>query len=664
MEMGVLQDMVVIFALSTFVNLVFNKIKIPAIIGYLITGIIAGPHLLGLIHSPEDVELMAEIGIILLMFTIGLEFSLNHLMKIRHTVFFGGFVQLALTAVITMFLSRFYSLNWASSIFIGFLVALSSTAVVFKVLQEKSELTSNTGRTIVGILIFQDIIVVPLMLFTPLLSGESPNLSHELFLLALKALFIIAFIYAGNKWIIPKLLRAVAMTRSQELFMMCTILILLSVALLTYEMGMSLALGAFIAGLMLSESEYSHNAFSDLMPFKDVFTSFFFVSIGMLLNLNFVVENPILIIGTVLLVIFIKASVAGFTGFILGHPFPETLVIGFSLAQVGEFSFILAGIGLKANVVSDFYYQMFLAVAIISMALSPLMIKVSRPLAKLSGGLPLPKFLVDGLAPVKEVEISGMENHIVLIGKDSRVINLARMIKKMNLRFVSVIFDPVIAKKQIDKGDMAIYGDAVDQPTLRKASVQSAALVVVSVGDLIGAMAIVEKVRHLNPHTYILVRTKHVTDIEEIYRLGANQVIPEEFETAIDFFERILAKYLVPRIEIETAVARIRERNYGVFGEDKPGNRFSILHDIPNIEISAFTVEKDSAMAGKNLSESELRNRYGITVLAIKRGENIFEHPDPSMIIEPDDVAYVLGKPEAMAIATPAFLSANLTTTN
>ena len=659
MEPGILRDIVIIFALSIFVNLIFNRIKIPVIIGYLITGIIAGPNLLGLIQSPDDVERMSEIGVILLMFTIGLEFSLNHLLKIRRIVFFGGFVQFFLTALMAMFLGRFYSMPWSGAIFVGFLTSLSSTAVVLKILQEKSAVTSNTGRTTLGILIFQDIVVVPLMLFTPLLGGGKADIPMELLLLFIKTAGVVLFIYAGNRWLIPKLLHAVAMTRSQELFMTTIILILLSVALLTYSIGMSLALGAFIAGLMISESEYSHNAFSDLLPFKDVFTSFFFVSVGMLLNLHFIADHPLLVLATIAAVILIKIIVAGFAGFILGHTFSETVVVGLSLAQVGEFSFILAGIGMANNLLDDYFYQLFLAVAVISMALTPFLIKATGPLVSVAGRLPLPAFLVNGLYPVREIEISETENHIVLIGKDSRVINLAAMLRHMGLTFISIIFDPSLAKKQIDKGFTAIYGDSVDIPTLKKAYVQNAALIVVSVGDLIGAMAIVEKTRLLNHHAYILVRSKHVTDIEELYKLGASQVIPEEFETAIDFFERILAKYLVPRTEIESAVALIRDHNYGVFRQDKPDNRFSILNDIPDIEISAFTVEKDSRISGINLIEANMRNMYGVTVLAVKRGSEVIEHPSPSMSFAPGDIAYILGKPEALSSAGTLFTSSS-----
>jgi len=346
MELGVLKDIVIIFALSTFVNFIFTRIRVPAIIGYLLTGVIAGPYLLRLISSPENVEVMAEIGVILLMFTIGLEFSLNHLLNIRKLVFLGGFMQLLLTATVTMLAARVFHFEWTEAIFVGFLTALSSTAVVLKLLQERSELTTHYGKTIVGILIFQDIILIPLLLFTPKLGGATADVGHDLLMLMVKTAGIMIFIWAGTRWLMPRLLRLIAMTRSQELFLMSLLLICLAVAMLTHQLGMSLAFGAFLAGLMISDTEYSHSAFGNLIPFKDVFTSFFFVSIGMLLDLGFVADHPWLVIGAVLLVIFIKAFVAGMTAFALGHNFSGTVVVGLSLAQVGEFSFILAGLGL------------------------------------------------------------------------------------------------------------------------------------------------------------------------------------------------------------------------------------------------------------------------------------------------------------------------------
>jgi len=651
MEPGVLKDIVIIFALSTFVNFIFTRIRVPAIIGYLITGIIAGPYLLKLISSPENVEVMAEIGVILLMFTIGLEFSLNHLLNIRKVVFLGGFMQLLLTATMAMLAARVFHFEWTESLFVGFLTALSSTAVVMKLLQERSELTTHYGKTIVGILIFQDIILIPLLLFTPMLGGATADVGHDLLILMLKTSGIMFFIWVGTKWLMPWLLHLIAMTRSQELFLMSLLLICLAVAMLTHQLGMSLAFGAFLAGLMISDTEYSHSAFGNLIPFKDVFTSFFFVSIGMLLDLGFVAEHPWLVIGTVLLVIVLKAFVAGMTAFSLGHTFFGTVVVGLSLAQVGEFSFILAGLGLMHNIITPYHYQLFLAVAITSMALSPLMIQISRPLANLMLRLPLPPRIVNGLFPLKQVEIPEISNHTVLIGKDSRAINLASMIKTMGLPFTSIVFDPDLARREMEKGNLTVFGDATFEPVLREAFAHTAELIVISVGNLITALSIVEHIRKMNKHAHIIVRTRHVTDIEELYKLGASQVIPEEFETAIDFFERILGKYLIPRMDIERAIARTREDNYGIFRDRTKVGGYSLLKDIPDIEIAAARVGEESVFSGKTIAQTAMRKTAGVTIVAINHDGRISANPEPSSVIYGNDIVYLLGKPEMIALA-------------
>jgi len=655
MDSEILKDIVIIFALSTFVNFLFTKIRVPTLVGYLITGIVAGPFLLGIINGPHEIDIMAEIGVVILMFTIGMEFSLKHLLKIRRVVFLGGFIQLFMTAIVTMVLARTYNMDWKGAIFIGFLTALSSTAVVLKILQDRSEVTSNYGRTVVGILIFQDIIIVPMMLFTPFLKGETANFGMDLFALIIKAAVIIGFVYAGNKWIIPKLLHRIAMTRNQELFLMSILLICSSVALFTSELGITLAFGAFLAGLMVSESEYSDNAFSNLIPFRDTFTSFFFVSIGMLLDLHFVFQNIGLILLTVLLVIGVKFIIAGFTAFLMGHTLRGTVLVGIALSQVGEFSFILAKMGVSYEILTDFYYQLFLAVAIITMSVSPLLIQMGNPLANLLFKLPLPRFLVNGLYPLQQIDIPELSNHLVLIGKDSRAINLSVMAKYNNIPYISIVFDPAIVRKRQEKGESIIYGNAVNESILQKAYVNTAKIVLISVGDLITAMAITDKVRHMNKHALILVRTKHIEDIEELYRLGASQVIPEEFETAIDLFERILSNYLVPQNEINSTIARIRDDQYGIFYEKKESEKYSVLKEIPNIEIVAYRVGERSILKGKTLAESELRKRYGITLVALKREDELFDHPNSTTLLQKGDIAYILGKPEQIANATILF---------
>jgi len=655
MALAVLKNIVIIFALSTFVNYLFTKIKVPTILGYLLTGIIVGPSLLGIISSPDEIELMAEIGVVMLLFTIGIEFSLNHLLKIRKIVFLGGFLQLLFTVVVTLFIARGYDIDWTGALFIGFLTALSSTAVVLKILQERSELTSNYGRTVLGILIFQDLLLVPLLLITPILGGQASLGGQQLLILLLKVLFIIGFIYAGNRWLMPRFLRAVAMTKNQELFLMSILLICLSVALLTSELGMSLAFGAFLAGLMISESEYSHNAFGHLIPFKDTFASFFFVSIGILLNLNFVFDHPWLVFLTALLLICSKALLAGSTAFLLGHTFRGVVMVGIALSQVGEFSFILAKLGLDYKILTTFHYQLFIAVAVISMSFTPLLMQISKPMANLLLKLPLPKKLVDGIFPLPQIDIPEFKNHMVFIGKDSRALNLSVMAKNLDLPYISIVFDPASVRKRQLKGERVVYGDAVNDPILQKAHTDKADIVVISIGNLITSMAVIEKVRSMNPHAYIIIRTKKVEDIEELYNIGANQVIPEEFETSLELFDRVLSKLLIPRREINSVIARIRDDNYGIFLEKETKTDLSVLKDYANIEITAVKVDDHSPVIGKSLHEMQFRRTFGVTLVALLRKRVLIDNPDQETIFQKDDIVYMMGRSEQIANATELF---------
>jgi CPA2 family monovalent cation:H+ antiporter-2 len=556
-----------------------------------------------------------------------------------------------------MLIVQTFDLDWNVALFIGLITALSSTAVVFKLLQDRSELTSNYGRTVLGILIFQDIVLVPLLLFVPLMVGDMPDFPWQIFMLALKALLIIGLVYAGNKWLMPRILRLIAHTKSQELFFMSILLVCLSVALLTAEFGMSLAFGAFLAGLMISESEYSHNVFGNIIPFKDTFTSFFFVSIGMLLNLDFVLENYLLVIATVVTIILLKMIVGMFCAFVLGHTLKGTILVGIALSQVGEFSFILAEIGLDYEIISSFYFQLFLATAIISMAISPFLIKVASQFADAVLKFPLPEFLVEGLFPLKQISVPNLKNHLVLIGKDSRALNLSTMAKHIKIPYISIVFDPAIARERQKKGETVIYGDAVNEPILYKAHVDHAKIVIISIGDMIPAMSVTEKVRRINKHAIILVRTKHVHDIEELYKLGADQVIPEEFETTINLFERVLRKYLLPRKEINQAIEKIRLDNYGIFRDKHAEIDFTFPRDMPNLDISAISIQSDSSLVKKSISELNFRKVYGVTVVAIKRQEKIIEHPDPDEVFRKDDIAYVLGKSDQVANVLDIFLT-------
>lgn len=659
MELSILKDIVIIFALSTVVNLIFTRFKIPTVVGYLLTGIIAGPHLLSLVSEGHKIELIAEIGVVLLLFTIGMEFSLQHLLRIRKRAFVGGFLQVSVTAGAFLIASRVFGMNWQGGIFIGFLASLSSSAIVLKILQERSELTSNYGRTVLGILIFQDLLLAPLLLFTNLLADNSMDLQKELLALTLKVIIIIGLVYAGNRWLLPKLLHLIALTKNQELFMMSIFLICFAIALLTSKFGMSLAFGAFLAGLMISESEYSYNAFGNFQPIKDVFASFFFVSIGMLLDISFVIDNYQLVILSVILLLVIKTIIAGGTGFIMGHTLQGTVLIGLALSQVGEFSFVLAKIGFDKSILSDYYYHLFLAVAVITMALTPFLFYLSKPLVNSLLKLKLPKVVIEGLFPLKEIDIPDFKNHLVIIGKDASAIKLSKMVQLNNLQHISIIFDPSLAREKMNDGDTVVYGDAVNEPILRKAHVDTADIIVISIGSLIPSMAIIEKVRLINKNAFIIARGTLIENVEMLYKAGADQVLPEKLEIAIDLLNRILVKRLLPQKEVNRILTHIRNTSLGVFSEKDMINQPSLLDEFPNINISAVNVESGSQVENKSLLEIDLRKKTGATLLAIRRGSDIIEHPVPETVFQSNDIAYLLGNPEQINFASELLLRKN-----
>jgi monovalent cation:H+ antiporter-2, CPA2 family len=643
MDIEILKGIVIIFALSTFVNLIFTRIKVPTVVGYLLTGIIAGPHMLSLAGDRHVIEILSEIGVVLLLFTIGMEFSLQHLLKIRRIVFFGGFIQVSVTAGIFFLVSSIYQLEWQPAIFIGFLVALSSSALVMKLLQERSEITSNYGRTVLGILIFQDLLLVPLLLFTNLLADTSVDVSRQIVILTFKVIIIIGLVYAGNKWVLPRLLHLVALAKNQELFLMSIILICFGIALLTSQLGMSLAFGAFLAGLMISDSEYSHNVFGNFLPIKDIFASFFFVSIGMLLDLSFISQNIPLVFITVLLVIVLKMIIAGGTGFILGHTLQGTILIGLSLSQVGEFSFILAKLGFNYEILSDFYYQLFLAVAVITIAATPFLIKLSFPLYRMAIRLPLPDYLVNGLFPLKEIIIPSIKNHLVIIGKDASALKLSRMAKENGIRHVSLVFDPIIARQKMNEGDLTVYGDAINEPVLKKAHADTADIIVISIGSIVPSMIIIEKVRKLNSQAYIIVRTPLMQNIAQLYKGGADQVVPEKLEIAIDLLNRVLVERNLPQREINSILKKVRINSLGVFSDKDLINQSTIIDEFSDIKISQITVGRGSMAEGRSPLQIDLRKKTGVTLLAIKRGTDVLQHPPPDTKFIAGDIAYLLG---------------------
>lgn len=655
-----LNDLIIIFGLSIAILFIFHKLRIPVIVGFLLTGVVASPHGLGIISGIQAVENVAEIGIIFLLFTIGVEFSLKELLNIKKLVLIGGSLQVLLTLAFVFFIAGYFGFSRGEAVFMGFLISLSSTAIVLKLFQERAEIDTPQGKLSLGILIFQDIIVVAMILATPFLAGNG-EFEGSFLTMAAKGFAIILLVIISSQWLVPKLLYQIARTKSRELFLFSIFFICFSIALLTERLGLSLALGAFLAGLIISESEYSHQALGNIMPFRDIFMGLFFVSIGMLLDINFLLLKPVLIIIVALCVILLKAVITGFSITLLGYPLRTAIIVGLSLAQVGEFSFILSGFGINQGVLSGETYQLFLAVSILTMASTPLMINAAPGLAGYVLRLPVPKKLVSGLYPMPDsvTKKTRLKDHLIIIGFGLNGRNVARAASVAGIPYTVIEMNPETVRMEKSKGENIYYGDATSEPVLEAANIKHARVLVLTIADPVATRRIISVSRKLTPKLHIIARTRYVQEMESLYNLGANEVIPEEFETSVEIFSRVLKKYLIPRDEIEKFVSEVQADGYEMFRflnkELEPAKDFKL--ELPDIEIDTLKVKEKSAMAGKTLAEMNMRRKYGVTVLAIRNGLHTLPNPDGDETIHAGDTLIVLGLPDKISLLEGLFFN-------
>lgn len=651
MEIPLLKDIVIIFGVSILVLLVCHRIKVPTIVGFLLTGVLIGPHGLGFVKSVHDVEVLAEIGIVLLLFTIGIEFSLQKLWQVKKPVLVGGSLQVVVTLLAVFGLVSLAGPDPAEALFIGFLLALSSTAIVMRILQERAEVDSRHGRLVLAILIFQDLAIVPMIIFTPSLAGQTGGGVSSL-LLILKALGVVVLILFSATILVPRLLRQIVRTRSRELFLLSVVLICIAVAWLTSLAGLSLGLGAFLAGLVISESEYSHQALEGILPFKDVFNSFFFISIGMLLDVGFLFEKPLLLGALTAAVLVLKTIIAGAVTLPLGASLRTALLTGLSLGQVGEFSFILSKTGLEFGLIEQNLYQLFLSVSLVTMALTPFIIAVAPRVADAANRLPLPARLKTGAYPlnqgIEELEKRVLQDHVIIVGYGLNGRNLARAARTVGILYTIVEANPDTVRNERAKGEPIHYGDATHEAVLQQAHIESARILVIAISDPTATARVTQLARRLNPFVHVIVRTRFVGEIKSLYEAGANEVIPEEFETSIEIFTLVLAKYLVPRDEIELIVNQVRSENYRMFRSlSQTGASLEDLKPhLADIGIHSLHLAESTPAIGKTLGELNLRKNYGVTVLAIRREGQILPNPGTNTKICSNDLLFILGSPE------------------
>jgi len=646
-----MNDILIIVGLSAVVLYICHRLKVPVIVGYLVTGVTAGPYGLALIREIEAVKVLAEVGVVSLLFTIGLEFSFRNLLKVRRSVLLGGSLQVGLTILAAAGLSLGFDFSPGKSLFIGFLASLSSTAIVVKVLQERAEVETPHGGSALGILIFQDIIVVPMMILTPLLAGQSRIGETSLAAFLLRGIAIVLLILLGARWVIPRFLYRITETRSRELFLLGVVLLCLTVAWLTHSAGLSLALGAFLAGLILSESDYSHQALGSILPFRDVFSGFFFVSIGMLLDIQFLLREPGLIILIAAAVLFAKAVIAGSAAAFTGIPLRLAVLVGISLSQVGEFSFILSEAGVRHGLLGGDLYQIFLAVSIFTMAATPFMIAAAPRLAEAVQRLPLSARLKRGSHPAPQTRRLKEKNHLIIIGYGVNGRNLARAARAGGIAYAVIEMNPAVVREERAKGEPVYYGDATQEAVLDHVNIREARSAVIVINDAAATRRITGLVRRLNRRIYLLVRTRFLQEIAPLKELGADEVIPEEFETSVEIFSRVLAKYLLPREEIEKFVSDVRADGYEMFRNlsREATSCTDLKLCLPDVEMTSVRIGEGSPLAGRTLGETEMRKKYGVTLLALRRGDETVSNPGVDMRFKAGDLLFLVGQPQRIS---------------
>jgi len=650
MNFPLIQDILIILAFSVLVVFLLQRLHLPSILGFLITGIIIGPSGLGLISAVHEVELIAEIGVILLLFVIGMELSLKELASLRKTVLVGGLLQVGLSIGIAAAFSRIVGFSWNESVFLGFLLALSSTAIVLKILQDRNEISAPHGRNALGITIFQDIIVIPMILVTPILAGETSNVTYALLELLGKSLLIILITLVSARYIVPYLLHLVAKTNSKELFLLTTLMICFAVTGITAETGLSLALGAFLAGLIISESRYSHQATSLILPFKELFTSFFFISIGMLLNLAFFMNHAGLVLLIALGVFVLKGTIGTFAAAVLRYPPRTALLTGLAIFQIGEFAFILSRVGVENGLLSQQMNQYFLSVSIITMLLTPFVMMFSEKLAAVLIPQPIQKkwgmYLARGKKPPRQ-EQSRVENHLIIIGYGLNGHNVAQAAKYIQIPYVILEMNAETVRQEKAKGEHILFGDASQLHMLETARLNKARVVVIAISDPTATKYIVSNIRNICQSVYVIVRTRYINETEELLSLGADEVIPEEFETSLTIFSRVLQNFLVPVDEIEKLVRSIRSDNYNLLQAQPKMPKMIKPTPIPNFKVTCVRLEADGGkLTGKTIQQANIRKNYGVNILAINRNDRMIYPISPENKLQQNDLIYVSGNPE------------------
>ncbi|MCU7811120.1 MAG: monovalent cation:proton antiporter-2 (CPA2) family protein [Candidatus Thiodiazotropha sp. (ex Notomyrtea botanica)] len=647
MNIHTLQIILLLLGVAVITVTLFRRLHLPPILGYLIVGILVGPFGTGMVASTEDTRFLAEFGVVFLLFTIGLEFSLPQMIAMKGSVFGLGGSQVLITSIIIAIGAWLLGLSPQAAVISGAILALSSTAIVIKQLSEQVELNAEHGRLGVSILLFQDLAVIPLLVVIPILAGDSGSgMFWPLIQAVVKAALVFAAIMAVGHWLLRPLFHEIARARSAELFTLTVLLVSLAAAWLTHEAGLSLALGAFLAGMMLGETEYRHQIEADIRPFQDVFLGLFFVTVGMRVDL--VSLLPILhwvILLSVILILF-KASVILILARLSGRSIATAFRSGLLLAQGGEFGFVLLDLSLGSGLLPGEPGQLLFAAIIISMAASPFLIRYNGKLAQTFCTLRSGSSGTGEIGEIQE-ESKDLEKHVILCGYGRIGQNIGRLLDREGFQYIALDLDPGVIREAHEAGEPVHFGDAVRQEILQAAGLQRASAVVLTFEDHLSAMKILALVREEAPALPVLVRTKDDAHLDELEAAGAAEVMPEAVEASLMMGGQLLLLLKVPGSRIFKIMREIREDHYKLLRDFFHGEEtMDIEHDEAFQERLHTVTLPERAFAVNHTIEDLHLWDWDVSVTAVRRGGIRGESPGPETRLQAGDVLVLAGTPQ------------------
>jgi len=637
----------------------FRLMHLPPLLAYLTVGILIGPHALAMLPDSADARYLAEFGIVFLMFSIGLEFSLAKLRAMRRIVLGLGAAQVVLTILMTLAagwaIGRYFNVGLAGAFALGGALAMSSTAIVMKMLAERMQLDSEHGRRIVGVLLFQDLAVVPLLVIVPALGAEAGALAQTMAIALAKAAVLLTLLLVGGQRVMRWWFQTVARRKSQELFTLNLLFVTLALAWLTEIAGLSLALGAFIAGMLISETEFKHRVEEDIKPFRDVLLGLFFVTIGMLLNVRVVIDN----FGWVMLALVLPVAFKFTLIFLLARGFGATagtaIRTALALATAGEFGFVLLGQAGRLGLVDPLVLQVVLAAMLLSMMAAPLLLQYSdRIVLRLVSSEWLIKSLQ--IANIAKQAIA-IDKHVVICGFGRSGQHLAKMLEQEGIAFVALDLDPDLVREAGIAGESVVYGDAGRREALVAAGISRASALVITYDDTESALKVLHHVHELNPSLAVIVRTQDDHDLERLTRAGATEVVPEILEGSLMLGSHALVLLGVPLSRVVKRVREARDQRYRLLrghfhsiGDDEDA-----IDDEEHERLHSVPIDADAAAVGEALRVLDLA-AIGAEVTSVRRRGIRGADPSPDMRLQAGDIVVLRGVPEALARAEQRLL--------